>query len=290
MKKATHLILLNLLVVSPAVWAIPNLITYQGTLSDQGSPANSPPLYPMTFQLTDQSGNTPYSNVISNQVTVKNGLFSVQLNFQLLPPNTWDTISPYLKVAVNGQALSPTEPINATAYAIVSNTVVDNAITPAKVALGYGLVPTGSIVAYASATPPAGWLVCDGSALSRSAYSALFLAIGTTWGIGDGVSTFSLPDFRGRAPIGAGQGAGLSNRPLGQTIGEETHILTVPEMPSHSHLYGKGSPGIDVDNTGSTRVALFTTDGTGQTVSPTGGGGPHNNMQPSAAVNFIIKY
>src|SRR4051812_16914083 len=81
-------------------WAIPSAITYQGTLKEKGIPAQGPK--DMTFQLTDPSGNVPYSNGISKTVTVSNGLFSASLSFQLLPAYSWDTISPYLKVTIGG--------------------------------------------------------------------------------------------------------------------------------------------------------------------------------------------
>jgi tail collar domain/collagen triple helix repeat protein len=68
--------------------------------------------------------------------------------------------------------------------------------------------PVGSMVAFASATPPSGWLLCDGRAVSRTTYAALFAAIGTAWGIGDGSTTFNLPDMRGRFPRGVDNGAG----------------------------------------------------------------------------------
>ena len=93
-----------------------------------------------------------------------------------------------------------------------------------------GNMPTGAMVAFAGGTPPSGWLICDGSAVSRTAYANLFAVLGTTWGAGDGVTTFNLPDLRGRAGIGAGTGTGLSPRVLAAKGGEETHSLTVNEQ------------------------------------------------------------
>lgn len=81
----------------------------------------------------------------------------------------------------------------------------------------------------------AGWLLCDGRAVSRSIYATLFAKIGTTYGAGDGGTTFNLPDARGRSLIGTGQGSGLSARTLAQKGGAEVHTLAVGEMPSHSH-------------------------------------------------------
>jgi len=161
MKRMIWISMLGLLAISStAVWVIPSQITYQGTLKDRGLPANGN--YAITFQLTDQSGSTPYSAaIIKPTVPVTNGLFSVLLDFQLLGTNTWDTITPYLKVTVNGQDLHNPEPVSATAYANVSNSVVNGAISPAKVASGYGLIPAGGIVMFQGSCPT-GWTVFTG--------------------------------------------------------------------------------------------------------------------------------
>ena len=91
----------------------------------------------------------------------------------------------------------------------------------------------GVIQMFGGSTPPAGWLLCDGSAVSRTTYATLFAAIGTTWGAGDGSTTFNLPDLRGRAPIGAGTGSGLSARTLGQVLGVQDAVV-----PYHRHTMG----------------------------------------------------
>jgi microcystin-dependent protein len=85
------------------------------------------------------------------------------------------------------------------------------------------------------ATVPPMYLTCDGRAISRTAYPALFAALGTTWGVGDGTSTFNLPDMRGRAPIGAGTGTGLTARALGAQTGAETVLLDTTTIPAHTH-------------------------------------------------------
>lgn len=97
------------------------------------------------------------------------------------------------------------------------------------------LVPPGTLLMYIAASAPGGWLVCDGSAISRATYSALFTVLGTTYGSGDGANTFNLPDMRGRTPVGSGAGIGLTNRSLGATGGAETHTLSSSEMPAHTH-------------------------------------------------------
>ncbi len=146
-----------------------------------------------------------------------------------------------------------------------------------------GGFPTGSILMRGGSTTPSGYLLCDGSLVSRVTYANLFAVIGTSYGAGDGSTTFALPDHRGRTPVGSGTGAGLSARSIGQSVGAETHQLVIAELPSHNH---SGSATVAAAilaagaNTGSVSSA--------QTGS-TGGDMPHNNMQPSLTVNFIIK-
>jgi microcystin-dependent protein len=82
---------------------------------------------------------------------------------------------------------------------------------------------------------PKGWSLCNGQLLSIAQNSALFSIIGTTYG-GDGTTTFALPDLRGRAAVGWGQGPGLSNYALGESTGTERHTLTTEQMPTHSHM------------------------------------------------------
>lgn len=90
--------------------------------------------------------------------------------------------------------------------------------------------PAGIVLPFAGSVAPQGYLLCDGSAVSRDTYSALFAAIGTTYGAGDGVSTFNVPDLSGRVVLGVS-----NNHTLGTTGGETAHTLTEQELPAHSH-------------------------------------------------------
>ena len=164
----------------------------------------------------------------------------------------------------------------------------------------------GMIAPFAGASPPTGWLLCDGSSLLRTDYARLFTAIGTTWGSADGTH-FNVPDYRGRTLIGAGTGSGLTARTIGtQNIGEETHQLTTGELASHSHTISDGGhthtlPGYTQSDGytagrlaggGNTQEVTATTSSsaTGITGTNTAGSGTaHNNMQPSAVVYWIIK-
>jgi microcystin-dependent protein len=146
------------------------------------------------------------------------------------------------------------------------------------------VIPTGSLQMFAGSASPSGWLTCDGAAVNRTTYAALFAVIGTTYGAGNGTTTFNLPDMRGRAPIGVGTGSGLTARALADEVGAETHTLTIDEMPAHSHSVV--STGY---RTNSFDSGTFVGNNTAGQTGSTGGGEDHNNMQPSLAVNFIIK-
>jgi len=148
-------------------------------------------------------------------------------------------------------------------------------------------LPAGGILDWAGPTAPDGFLLCDGAAVSRATYGNLFSAIGTTWGIGDGSSTFNVPDLRGRAAIGSGTGTGLSGRTIAQKGGEESHVLTTPEIPAHTHPIVQAQVVSTTQPSGSiaTYVQFVPSGATGST----GGGGSHNNMQPFAVVTKIIK-
>jgi microcystin-dependent protein len=188
-----------------------------------------------------------------------------------------------------------------------------------------GLVPPGTISMFGGAAAPLGYLLCDGALVSRTTYALLFAAIGTTWGAGDGSTTFGLPDLRGRGPVGAGAGVGLTPRALAATGGAETVTLDTTQIPSHTHAGttdsagshahtsnatgGQGNYGLalaDGNNTATgvdaslgelnvwTTPGALTINAAGDhthtfTSGATGGGLAHPNMQPFAAVNFMIK-
>jgi len=158
---------------------------------------------------------------------------------------------------------------------------------------GIVTVPTGVISPYAGldSNIPTGYLLCNGQEVSASTYSALKDVITTTYGAytngsgGVGTTHFRLPDLRGRAPIGAGTGTGLTARALGATVGTETHTLTEAQMPSHRH-----TSLIIGSNTSNTGLTVGSIADTQTNTGYTGGNEAHPNMQPSLALNFIIKF
>ena len=156
--------------------------------------------------------------------------------------------------------------------------------------------PIGSVVAYAGSVAPSGYLLCDGSAVSRSTYAKLFAIIGTTYGSGNGSTTFNVPDLRGRVAVGKNAGSFAS---LGATGGEENHTMTINEMPAHKHTTSVNSDVEPANITGYAAAGhsvfvgtdrVFTTKNYDSAMQTTGGGAPFNNLQPYIVLNQIIKY
>lgn len=148
---------------------------------------------------------------------------------------------------------------------------------------------------------PRSWAFCDGQLLPIAQNTALFSLIGTTYG-GDGRSTTALPNLQGRAPMHPGRGPGLTARRLGQRVGAETVTLSEAQIPSHSHTVRattNGGANITPDNTASiarsgggiayqTDTSANLVDLASSTLSTTGGGQAHTNLQPFLTLNFII--
>ncbi len=155
----------------------------------------------------------------------------------------------------------------------------------------------GQIVMFAGNFAPRGWALCDGQLLPISQYSALFSILGTTYG-GDGRTTFGLPELRGRAPIHAGTGPGLTPRRLGQRAGEESVTLNATQIPSHTHTLNGAGVAANATNPAGGMLAETREDSyagaqqvapmASATVAATGGGQAHNNMPPYTVVNYII--
>ncbi len=158
----------------------------------------------------------------------------------------------------------------------------------------------GIVKIFAGNFAPRGWAYCNGQLMSIAQNEALYAILGTTYG-GDGVTTFGLPDLRGRTPIGPGQGKGLTNRVLGEASGVETVTLLTTSMPAHTHLASavtavsdKATPGGNLWATEATGSTLqFSDQAPNTAMSPraigaAGGSQPHDNMQPYLGISFII--
>jgi len=142
---------------------------------------------------------------------------------------------------------------------------------------------SGVIKGYGGSSAPTGYLLCDGTGYSTTTYASLYAVIGYTFGGSSG--TFNVPDFRGNTLVGYKSGDVYFGT-LGLTVGEQQHTLTITEMPSHTHPQVSGSftSGASYPSSGAYNT-LFNLGPTGAT----GGGGAHNNVQPSLTANYIIK-
>jgi microcystin-dependent protein len=204
---------------------------------------------------------------------------------------------------------------------IAAGAITTDKLAPAS---AQALNAPGDLI-FSAAAARVGAVLCNGAAYSRTdpTYAALFAALGTTYGAGDGVSTFNVPDYRGRVCVAAGAGAGLTNRALAAKFGEENHVLTTAELASHAHGINAAATGIGLSDPGhnhsfygridhgtgtqasvafvgwgATPLSATYANYTGITLSdPThahamtnvGGGGGHNTIQPSVAVNVFVK-
>lgn len=159
--------------------------------------------------------------------------------------------------------------------------------------------PAGVVSTYAGAAEPSGWLFCYGQAISRTTYATLFTALGTTYGVGDGTTTFNVPDIRGRVVAGqddmggssanrlTGISGGVDGDVLGGTGGAESHTLTSGQLPAIPAIY-QGA-GATSGNTNAFMKGNGVSGTDSNVVNASGGGGAHNNVQPTIVLNYIIK-
>jgi microcystin-dependent protein len=157
----------------------------------------------------------------------------------------------------------------------------------------------GEIRMFGGNFAPLGWAFCNGQILAISQYDALFALIGTTYG-GDGQTTFALPDLRGRIPIHAGTGPGLSPRTLGESSGMETVTLSVNQLPAHDHQFVGTTSAASAASPASALLATPTSvdlyrpatipaaNMAPGAIGPAGGSQPHDNIQPYQCISFII--
>ena len=143
---------------------------------------------------------------------------------------------------------------------------------------------TGEIKIWTTGTAPTNWLICDGSAISRTTYANLFAVIGTVYGVGDGSTTFNIPNLKGKVVVGFNSSETEFDA-LGETGGAKTHTLTSAQIPSHTHQVTASA------NTGGTGTGWADLTAGSESVTTdggTGGGQAHNNLQPYMALNYII--
>jgi microcystin-dependent protein len=293
---------------------VPRIMTFQGKLADlQGRFVEGQRA--LTFRVYDRetAGAVLWQEQQAN-VPVTKGIFAVPLGVYQplnLPFDTNYWIS--IEVGSDGEMM-PRQRLTASPYAFRSAesehaksadhattaTLASNAVhavlADQATSVVSGGLPTGTILAYSGTNAPSGYFMCNGTSLSSFTYPELFAVIGTFWGPGDGsldefgrVRNFKLPDMRGRVISGLDVGQSEFNA-LGKTGGAKTHVLTVAEMPAHTHDFvanrsnnGGNNSGQPVNSDGSQVDYLHTTRSSGS-------GQPHNNLQPYGVANYIIKY
>ena len=177
-----------------------------------------------------------------------------------------------------------------------------------ETANSFDTIPVGAQIPFAGTTIPSGYLLCDGRAVSRTTYKDLFAVIGTTYGAGDGSTTFNLPNMTGKVPVGY-KSSDTYFGTLGKSVGAATVKLTVGQMPKHTHTQNahnhqqnyytwyNNSAQYDVRLAGSSSgyysgagMTGYYTDNATATNQTTGNDEAHDNIQPSLVVNYIIKY
>jgi len=229
------------------------------------------------------------------------------------------TTNPYTTVSVSGYNANPPDDDGS---AVASNeiewdkhktklgdplntavTSIDTNVNAAFEAVA-AFVPSGVTFAYAGSSTPTGFLLCDGSAVSRTTYADLFTIIGTIYGVGDGSTTFNVPDITGRVIAGreavstrlTNAGSGIDGDSIGDAGGSQTHTLTEAQLAEHDHNLTVSTR--DFDTTGindGDRLSRANDDGTARSddVGPTvtaGSGQAHPNVQPTIILNYIIKH
>ena len=253
------------------------------------------------------SGSTRLDRAIIRLDTANNRIELDVLEGTTVVPTLTQTLTTYeMSLAIISVADSAT--------AIDAGDVIDE-----RLFAGDGTRAAGIVEWYSGLVVPDGYLPADGRAVARDQYARLYSTIFTIYGSGDGSTTFNVPDLRGRAPVGIGQGAGLTSRGLAEQFGSETHQLTEAELPSHDHtmdssganhrhapggneanyvtftgnildtsrdfnLNGGGGP-IDIYNTQTGTANANHT----HNINDAGSDSPHANVQPSLGLMAVVK-
>lgn len=285
-----------------------NTLAYAGTLLNNGQPENASHFILLKLW-TNGGANVACSTIPGGNTTVTNGRFTIPLDPTCVPV-IHQNPDVEVEVVVDGASMGKTS-LAAVPYAVEADTASNFAPGSAIASL----VPPGTIVSFAGVVggavkPPPGWLLCDGTAVSRLTYSGLFTSIGTGWGSGDGATTFNVPDLRGRFLRGMDGGSGndpdsasRTSIQAGGNTGATVGTLEGSAFASHTH--GINDPGHDHDMTfardyntpGPTRYVAYPAgqlnvnthtlpSATGITVQASGAS---ETRPANAAVNYIVK-
>jgi microcystin-dependent protein len=286
MKTKTKTLLTTLalaLTVAPVVGQI-TAFNYTGYLLDGGTPANGSNDLQFAIYSVPSGGAPLADSLTKTNQPVNNGVFVVSLDFG----DVFDGSARWLEISARpgGSANEFT------------NTFPRQAITAAPYAtFANNGMPAGAITAFAGTTFPAGWLLCDGSAVSRTSRARLFAAIGTAWGSGDGTTTFTLPDMRGIFLRGAGTNATQAKAAGGNYAGGNVGDFVADKMQGHWHATHVSPVYPGAGGTPFSPVyAGGTPNSSGEVQNPLSDGSngtprTGNETKPASySVNYIIKY
>lgn len=240
--------------------------------------------YPLTVTLTDEGGASRSATAESVVTTpyypidIRQGGRGVAIG----GPSAEDALDIFMPTKILPRSTSASE----TPFTINDGT--DDALTVDWDGNIMAQAMAGIIQMFAGVTPPIGWLECNGAAVSRETYATLFAAIGTTWGAGDGSTTFNLPDLRGRAPIGAGTGSGLSARTLGNKVGTENAVIPyhTHAIPNHVHTMSHTHPSVSSGRGIGYNYGSITTGVTATRVTPVTTGNHYVPQVANEGVDF----
>jgi microcystin-dependent protein len=292
----TKILTLTLLtIIGLAVSAQTTAFTYQGRLNAGATAANGS--YDLTFAVYDAnvSGNKIAGPITNSAVAVSNGLFTVTLDFGagvFTGTNYWVEMAVSPAGANTFATLVPRQQLTPAPYAL-------SLVSPQATALN----PAGAIIAFGGTNVPNGYLLCDGSAVSRVTYANLFAAIGTAWGSGDGSTTFNLPMTRGVFLRGVDGGQGQDPDTTSRTVlnaggnsGDAVGSYQADQFAAHNHIEGS-SEGVGDPREIYGRVQTggsiwgdnqYSAMNTAHAYTSTAGG---NETRPrNVYVNYIIKY
>lgn len=297
-----------------------DLFTYQGKLTNAGGQTLPGGQYRIGVRVWDVAtgGAAPLWSR-KYDVAVVDGLFSLMIGAEGLPwPSTPAALTESLKLAVSGSSRYLEITVMSDANGAEKPAAQWQTLAPRQAlgAVPYAMngVPPGTVVPFAGAVIPEGWVRCDGAAYAATdaRYAALAATLLTTYGTG-GAGTFRVPDLRGRTAIGTGQGdtwggaGGATNWALAAKFGAEKHQLTVPEMPKHKHNardtghthswkherasghLGQGTAGTGINDPYGLAFDKVLSGKANIIEDDAGEDIPHNNMQPSLVLNYIIK-